>query len=92
MPLPDPRKSEKRSEYVSRFMSSKSAKKEFPDREQRVAVAYSKWRDERGENMDWRKNGRIQLTKRTYVKLPEGGENITEFQRAFKKAVHGKPP
>jgi len=44
-PLPKPKKStQKRSKYVSRFMSSKTAKKEFPKRKRRLAVALSKWR------------------------------------------------
>lgn len=45
MVLPSPRKKEKREDFISRFMSSEEAKKEFPDNKQRVAVANSKWRE-----------------------------------------------
>ena len=45
--MPDPRKNEKRSEYISRFMGSKSMKKKYPKKDQRLAVAYSKWRKKR---------------------------------------------
>ncbi len=44
MPMPKPKKNEKRSEYVSRFMSNDNMKKEYPKQDQRVAVAYNKWR------------------------------------------------
>jgi len=44
MPIPKPRAKEKRSEYVSRFMSSKVMQREFPKRDQRLAVAYRTWR------------------------------------------------
>lgn len=44
MPLPKPKKGEKKREFVKRFMSSKTAK-EFKDQDQRLAVAYSIWRE-----------------------------------------------
>ena len=44
MPLLKPKKGERRAEFVSRFMSSASAKKEFKDKKQRLAVALSQWR------------------------------------------------
>lgn len=43
MPLPKPRKGEKRPDFISRFMQSPAAK-EFKSREQALAVAYSQWR------------------------------------------------
>lgn len=45
MPLPTPGKGESDDDFVSRFMSNEEAKKEFPDREQRLGVAFSKLRD-----------------------------------------------
>ena len=45
MPLPKPNKNETRDEFVSRFMSNETAKKDFPDKDQRLAVAYQTWRD-----------------------------------------------
>jgi|TARA_R100001530_G_scaffold10633_1_gene10444 hypothetical protein len=47
MPLVRPKKGEKRSEFVSRFMSSKGAKQEFRSKDQRLAIAFSKWRNKK---------------------------------------------
>jgi len=44
MPAPKPKKNEKRKEYVSRFVSNDAMQQEYPDKDQRLAVAYSKWR------------------------------------------------
>jgi hypothetical protein len=38
-----PKKGEEKNDFISRFMGSELAKKEFPDNKQRVAVAYSQW-------------------------------------------------
>lgn len=40
MPLMKPRKGQPTSRFVSAFMHSKVAKRDFPDPKQRVAVAY----------------------------------------------------
>jgi hypothetical protein len=42
--LIEPKKGEKEADYVSRFMGSKRANKDFPNQKQRAAVAYSKFR------------------------------------------------
>lgn len=42
--LVEPKKGEKEADYVSRFMGSKRANKDFPNQKQRAAVAYSKFR------------------------------------------------
>ena len=39
--MPYPKKGEKKSDYVSRFMGSSEAQHDFPDEKQRVAVAMS---------------------------------------------------
>lgn len=39
--MPYPRKGESKSDYISRFLESAEAKKDFPDEKQRLAVAYS---------------------------------------------------
>ena len=44
MPLPRPHKHEAREDFVSRFMSDNRMESEFPDRKQRVAVAFRQWR------------------------------------------------
>lgn len=43
MPIPKPNKSETKDAYVSRFMSSDAMKTEFPDEDQRLAVAFESW-------------------------------------------------
>lgn len=44
MPLPKPRKGQSTARFVSSFMRSKVAKRDFPDVTQRVAVAFSQAR------------------------------------------------
>ena len=39
--MPYPKKGEKKSDYVERFMGSSEAKRDFPNVKQRVAVANS---------------------------------------------------
>lgn len=41
--MPKPSKEESKQDYISRFMDSSEAKKDFPDYKQRLAVAYSMW-------------------------------------------------
>jgi hypothetical protein len=41
--LATPKKGEEKDEFISRFMSSKQAKVDFPENKQRVAVAFSQW-------------------------------------------------
>lgn len=51
MPIPTPRMGknpEKQSKFMSRCMSDKITKKEFPDNKQRVAVCFSSWRKKHG--------------------------------------------
>lgn len=43
MPLPHPGPDEAKASFVSRFMEDARAKAEFPDEQQRVAVAEQKW-------------------------------------------------
>lgn len=43
MPVPKPRVNETRQKFISRFMSDKKMKEEFPNNEQRLAVANSTW-------------------------------------------------
>lgn len=43
--MPEPQSHEKLSSFVSRYMGSKKANKDFPDQKQRAAVAYSEFRE-----------------------------------------------
>lgn len=47
MPLPSPRKGEKRDSFISRCMSNAQAKRDFPDQQQRLAVCFSRFRRKR---------------------------------------------
>lgn len=42
MPLPE--KGEKRASYIARYVKSKESQKRFPDIKQRLAVAYSEYK------------------------------------------------
>ena len=52
MPLPNPTNSETEDEFVARFMDDEQAKQDFPDNDQRLAVAYSTYRDEELEETE----------------------------------------
>jgi len=45
MPLPTPRISEDKDDFISRFMSDPDMIREFPNDKQRYAVAIETWRD-----------------------------------------------
>lgn len=44
MPLPSVRRGESQRNFVSRFMADAAMRSEYPDQEQRAAVAYSQYR------------------------------------------------
>jgi len=46
--MPDPNAGESQDKYVSRFADSEEAKKDYPELTQRLAVAYSKYRQKHG--------------------------------------------
>jgi hypothetical protein len=52
MPLPIPSADESEQDFVSRFMGDEQAVSDFPDEQQRAAVAYSTYRDEEMEEME----------------------------------------
>lgn len=39
--MPEPKKGEKQGSYISRYVKSKRAQRDFPSLKQRLAVAYS---------------------------------------------------
>lgn len=43
--MPKPNPNETREEYIERFMSSEEAKKDYPEKDQRLAVANSMWKE-----------------------------------------------
>jgi hypothetical protein len=44
MPIPNPKKSEKQGDFVSRCMGDETMNKDFPDQKQRAAVCYSQFK------------------------------------------------
>ena len=52
MPLPIPSADESEKDFVSRFMGDEQAISDFPDEQQRAAVAYSTYRDDEMEEME----------------------------------------
>ena len=52
MPLPIPSADESEKDFVSRFMGDDQAISDFPDEQQRAAVAYSTYRDDEMEEME----------------------------------------
>jgi hypothetical protein len=51
MPLPTPKIDEKKSEFISRCIVDLTAKEEFPNVAQRIAVCNSQWdRDKKPKN------------------------------------------
>lgn len=53
--MPFPKPNESKDEFISRFMKSKEAEKDYPDSKQRLAVAYSIWKKSKEELKDWHK-------------------------------------
>lgn len=54
MPIPKPKKGEDKDSFISRCMSDDTMQKEYPDKEQRMAVCISQ--TEKGENMNNKEN------------------------------------
>lgn len=73
MPLPQLRKGENQSDFIARFMSNETMKKEFSDNKQRLAVAHSTWRKSKQmNNLDLIYNVPIQITE---ARETSGGES-----------------
>src|SRR5258708_515431 len=54
--MPRPKQGESKDDYVSRFMGSAEARKDYPDEKQRAAVAYSMWGERKNETKEWPKS------------------------------------
>jgi hypothetical protein len=50
MPLPSPSKKEKKSDFISRCMSDEAMKKEYPNRDQRLAVCFTTWKRSKNDS------------------------------------------
>lgn len=45
MPMPKPRKNEKKDDFISRCMGNDTMVKDYPEEDQRAAVCYLQWND-----------------------------------------------
>lgn len=52
MPLPTPNEGETEQTFISRCMSNETALEDFPDQEQRAAVCYRQWRENKALSTD----------------------------------------
>lgn len=51
MPLPNPKKSEKQGDFISRCAGNETMNKDFPNTKQRIAVCYSQWQKAKASAM-----------------------------------------
>lgn len=51
MPFPKPKKGENQDDFISRCMSNETMKKEYDDNDQRLAVCYSLWEQDKKEDI-----------------------------------------
>jgi hypothetical protein len=93
MPLPDPQKNEKKSEFVSRCVGDLSDKKEFEDQKQRVAVCYSQWEKASKEANGSIKfdNDEILLSYESDKELDQDGEELNEAEAKEASKKLNKP-
>ena len=80
MPLPTPNKGEKKSDFISRCVTSKVMQTEYPDKKQRLAVCYSQWNRKNKKEQDYDGEGgecnmavKAKKIPRTSLQLLSGG-------------------
>lgn len=61
MPLPKPHSGESQDDFISRCMGDPTAMEDFPDQEQRLAVCFRQWREERSMSGAERKSLRVEI-------------------------------
>ena len=47
MPLPSPKSEETQKDFMNRCMGNPTMNKEYPNKQQRLAVCYIQWRDKK---------------------------------------------
>ena len=83
MPLPTPKQGEERSAFVSRCMGDDTARREFPEQEQRAAVCYAQWRKKHPEDKapakssEWREMIHADLA--VAIQAAEDGDKLPTF-------------
>jgi hypothetical protein len=83
MPIPNPKKSEKQGEFVSRCMGDETMNKEFPDQKQRAAVCYSQFKKanaaiDASESLEEYKKDFYQMSVGSLNSIKKHAENILE--------------
>lgn len=80
--MPNPKSGESKQDFISRFMSSEEAKRDYPDQDQRLAVAYSKF-ETRKENMDIQKSRSIIKNNLNLVMKAKQGDSRMIFGKPY---------
>ena len=84
MPIPNPKKSEKQEDFVSRCMGDETMNKEFPDQKQRAAVCYSQFKKANAnieaseESLEEYKNDFFNMSVGSINSIKKHAENILE--------------
>jgi hypothetical protein len=83
MPIPNPKKSEEQSDFVSRCMGDETMNKEFPDQKQRAAVCYSQFKKanasiEAAESLEEYKQDFFNMSVGSLNSIKKHVENILE--------------
>lgn len=83
MPIPNPKKSEKQGDFVSRCMGDETMNKDFPDQKQRAAVCYSQFKKanasiEAAESLEEYKNDFFNMSVGSLNSIKKHAENILE--------------
>jgi hypothetical protein len=83
MPIPNPKKSEKQGDFVSRCMGDETMNKEFPDQKQRAAVCYSQFKKanasiEAAESLEEYKQDFFNMSVGSLNSIKKHAENILE--------------
>jgi len=82
MPIPNPKKSEKQGDFVSRCMGDETMNKEFPDQKQRAAVCYSQFKKANAnieaseESLEEYKNEFLEMSVGSLNSIKKHVENI----------------
>jgi hypothetical protein len=82
MPMPNPKKSEKQDDFVSRCMGDETMNKEFPDQKQRAAVCYSQFKkadaniEASEESLEEYKNEFLEMSVGSLNSIKKHVENI----------------
>jgi len=83
MPIPNPKKSEKEGDFVSRCMGDETMNKDFPDQKQRAAVCYSKFKKNNAsigasESLEEYKNDFYEMSVGSLNSIKKHADNILQ--------------